>query len=628
MALYRRRRGVKMNIKNRLLSALTAAVITAVPFSGCLSVSGAESGGFYDTTGGLLSVTDYGAEPGDSVDDSQAINKALRSARDTGAEGVYVPEGKYYINSTLFIYSDTRLILDKNAVICSRMDDAMLCPLDENNKTSGTGGYGLAHDIYISGGKWDAGGSSKTLSKPMMVFRNSRNITVTDTVLTHCYGNHFIICDGIDGVTVTNTSFEDFVSYTGNMADYDFVKNITDAGKQKSAIGAVEALHIDFASDGTPCKNVKVTDCTFSDVPSGVGTHHTNSQYATNIDIYNNSFKDVWFACVRVSSFKSLRVFNNTANRAAVLFRSEDTQAEVYGNTFTGLDSVPSSRYDTSSTIHSVLIQDNSSVNFHDNVIRSSNGIGATYMNNGSLENIFTGNTIEDPAVDGMYIDKSKLSVTCNTFRRCGRTGVKASASTVTCNKNNIVFCKDKFADFYAGCKNSTCKDNGISSGAKSYFAKDSSVSVSGNLPSISEMTVSIPKTEYGYTGSAIKPSVILKDGSKTISSSEYKVSYKNNTNVGKATILIEGTGDRRGFIKKTFTITSDNSSTDNKPIPDTGIKGDANGDGTVNVRDAAIIAKMLADGTAARLPKSADYNGDGKVSVRDAAAIAKQLAG
>lgn len=54
---------------------------------------------------------------------------------------------------------------------------------------------------------------------------------------------------------------------------------------------------------------------------------------------------------------------------------------------------------------------------------------------------------------------------------------------------------------------------------------------------------------------------------------------------------------------------------------------GDANHDGKLNVRDAAHIAKMLAQGKASELPAEADFNGDGKTNVRDAAAIAKYLA-
>lgn len=53
-------------------------------------------------------------------------------------------------------------------------------------------------------------------------------------------------------------------------------------------------------------------------------------------------------------------------------------------------------------------------------------------------------------------------------------------------------------------------------------------------------------------------------------------------------------------------------------------VKGDANGDGVMNVRDAAYIASYLAQGKS--LPAICDYNGDGTVNIRDAATIAKTL--
>ena len=55
-------------------------------------------------------------------------------------------------------------------------------------------------------------------------------------------------------------------------------------------------------------------------------------------------------------------------------------------------------------------------------------------------------------------------------------------------------------------------------------------------------------------------------------------------------------------------------------------IDGDADGSGEVDVRDAALIANYLANGT--ELYDNADYNKDGKKNVRDAAAIAQYLAG
>ncbi len=58
-----------------------------------------------------------------------------------------------------------------------------------------------------------------------------------------------------------------------------------------------------------------------------------------------------------------------------------------------------------------------------------------------------------------------------------------------------------------------------------------------------------------------------------------------------------------------------------------TDILGDANSDGKLDVRDAAYIARMLAQRDTEKLPKNADFNEDGQINVRDAAAIARFLA-
>lgn len=54
---------------------------------------------------------------------------------------------------------------------------------------------------------------------------------------------------------------------------------------------------------------------------------------------------------------------------------------------------------------------------------------------------------------------------------------------------------------------------------------------------------------------------------------------------------------------------------------------GDANRDNLRNVRDAAYIARMLAEGRGGQIDFRGDFNLDGKINVRDAAALAKELA-
>ena len=58
------------------------------------------------------------------------------------------------------------------------------------------------------------------------------------------------------------------------------------------------------------------------------------------------------------------------------------------------------------------------------------------------------------------------------------------------------------------------------------------------------------------YTGSEIKPTVTVKLGSTTLKNgTDYKVTYTNNKNVGKATVTITGINKYSGTINKTFKI-------------------------------------------------------------------------
>ena len=63
------------------------------------------------------------------------------------------------------------------------------------------------------------------------------------------------------------------------------------------------------------------------------------------------------------------------------------------------------------------------------------------------------------------------------------------------------------------------------------------------------------------YTGSALDPGVVVKDGEATLvvgtntEPHEYKVELTNNTKVGTATVTVEGQGNYTGKVQKTFTI-------------------------------------------------------------------------
>jgi gliding motility-associated-like protein len=65
------------------------------------------------------------------------------------------------------------------------------------------------------------------------------------------------------------------------------------------------------------------------------------------------------------------------------------------------------------------------------------------------------------------------------------------------------------------------------------------------------------------YTGLALTPTVVVKDGSTTlILGTDYTVSYSNNTNVGTTTATITGAGNYSGTTTQTFVIVAKAAST------------------------------------------------------------------
>ena len=79
---------------------------------------------------------------------------------------------------------------------------------------------------------------------------------------------------------------------------------------------------------------------------------------------------------------------------------------------------------------------------------------------------------------------------------------------------------------------------------------------ITESTTAISNCTITIPKSSYTYTGSAIKPKVTVKNGNITLTSgTDYVVRYVNNVEVGTASIVIAGRGNYTGNVTKTFEI-------------------------------------------------------------------------
>ena len=87
----------------------------------------------------------------------------------------------------------------------------------------------------------------------------------------------------------------------------------------------------------------------------------------------------------------------------------------------------------------------------------------------------------------------------------------------------------------------------------------------SGNQPgkqvytlSGTNTTIILPASVYSYDGKAKTPTVSVSLNGRTLTAGiDYTVTYKNNTNIGTASVIITGKGSYTGTVTKTFTISA-----------------------------------------------------------------------
>jgi hypothetical protein len=73
---------------------------------------------------------------------------------------------------------------------------------------------------------------------------------------------------------------------------------------------------------------------------------------------------------------------------------------------------------------------------------------------------------------------------------------------------------------------------------------------------SVKKVSLSGVKKEYSWTGEKITPTVTLKwKGKKLVKNKDYTITFRNNQQKGKATILIKGKGNFNKTRKITFKI-------------------------------------------------------------------------
>ena len=181
------------------------------------------------------------------------------------------------------------------------------------------------------------------------------------------------------------------------------------------------------------------------------------------------------------------------------------------------------------------------------------------YINAGTATAVVTGKGNYTGSVNKTYTIKARplynTTVSLSTYTYFYNGTARKPGVTVTDGDATL----KKDTDFTVSYKNNT--NAGIATatitGKRNYTG---SVSRTFTIKprSLSATTITISPTSYTYDGTAKKPTVTVKDGTKTLTKdTHFTVSYKNNTAVGTATAIVTGKGNYTGTINKNFTIKS-----------------------------------------------------------------------
>ena len=195
-------------------------------------------------------------------------------------------------------------------------------------------------------------------------------------------------------------------------------------------------------------------------------------------------------------------------------------------------------------------------ISYSHNIDAGEASITLTGMN--SFKGTVTRNfNIEPKSVKNLSISLPKSSYTF--------TGYYVDPEPIVHDGTKLLDSKRDYRIFYdndlePGTATLTIRGRGNYDGDKSInykiIGKASSTTHASARTSLQKATVSKLLAAYDFTGKAIKPTITLKLNGKTlVKNKDYKVSYQNNSKLGKATVTITGIGQYTGEIKKTFKI-------------------------------------------------------------------------
>lgn len=374
--------------------------------------------------------------------------KEIQEALDKNANGQYdkliveIPVGTYYLNATLYIYSNTTIEAAPGAVF-RKLDvnegkhsyGAML----EGKLIDDKGGYGNCHDIAVIGGTWDSVDvMDNSVGTESFRFIHCDNVTVRNVVLCNVpSGSHLLVLAGTSNAVIQGCEF------------YGYGKYRTDDHKEAIQLDIVHnaeivpTLQADVVMwDDLPCKNVTIQDCFFYDFSRAIGSHTAvEGVLHDNVVISDNTMLNMSDTAIKLFNYKNVIVENNRIMECVegVLVYTDMTglSSKEYMPPLSGTVAALPDDYN-------IIIRNNSFQGMKMN--GESWGDAVRVM--GSTEIPVKGITVVNNEMEsmeryGVFVsDAENVTISANQVSSVGRVGIYA-----TSNCNNITILRNRVQD-------------------------------------------------------------------------------------------------------------------------------------------------------------------------------------
>lgn len=511
-----------------------------------------------------------------------ALNEAASSATDGNPVTVKVPAGTYEQDAYLYIGSNTTLDLTGVTIKRTAATNAIRVGKSES-KEDGVTGYAY-RNIKIKGGTIDGGGIAQTVVKAT----HCKNFSLSDVTLTNTRDGHLMEVAGVDGLTLTGCTFSD--------------QEVTASEKTKT----YEAVQLDILcgqhmqgtrSEALATKQVKVKNCTFEDVPRGIGSHTAILNVPLDqIEISGCTFKNMKSCAIQSQNWINVSIHDNTITggpRGIAVYFVRDNGQGTY------LPSVLAAEGNTQTDAKDAYIpNDKQNIKIYDNKITLAdqldpyasiarcaivaNGceVDGTYASSDGSGGLPAGNYY----ISQVSIQNNQIVTYGNGIRIVDGRNCTVSGNTVTCKKASKASASDKncygiqareLCEAVAITKNkvSNATTNGIyvSENSKAKEIANNTVSGSGKYGIDVEKSTADKIAGNKITKTKVNGIYIYNKASvKTISGNTVKTTGKYGIDVENAKVMsmtknkISGTKNNGIFIyqKSSCTTISKNSVT------------------------------------------------------------------